>query len=640
MLIPADSQRQGEERAQRLLRDDTRFAAGKIVFFQYLTLAIFLFLITGYWDLQIRNHEENFERAERNRIKSLPVLAPRGKILDRDGRVIVDNRASFSVILTRESLRPEHLAPIAEGLHLNYDDLVSRVRRYDARPKYQPVVIKQELSDGELSFVESHRDAETFPELELIQAQRRLYPQGGFAAHVIGYVGEVSEEELDSPEFVKYNQGDIIGKAGLERQYNDLLIGVDGQRRVVVDNLGNERKVINSKDAMPGHNLQLTIDLDLQAVAELALEGKRGAVVALDPRNGEVLAMVSHPAFDPNVFAGRIRAEDWKEIANNPYDPMLNRAIQAQFAPGSTFKPIVALAGLESGAIDDHFSVHCSGGASFYGRYFKCHLKGGHGQVELHKGIVQSCDVFFYNVGNRTGIDRIAEYATIAGLGQKTGIDLPHEAEGLVPSTRWALRTQRRKWYAGETISVSIGQGATTITPIQLAYAIGGLAVGGVWYRPHLVKLPGPIEPVRRGNFNPDNLAKVISGMCGVVNEGGTGARSRIPGIEMCGKTGSAQRLSNTLAKENSALAKTMKDNAWFVGFATRDNPEIVVAALFEAGVHGQFAAPIVRDVIKAYFDKKARLAAKQQLAGLHPEGQIGLAPPSPPAPPPAGQRP
>ena len=280
--------------------------------------------------------------------------------------MIVDNHSSYSLILTRENLKTEHLRTIADGLNLDYDDLAARVRRYTSRPKYDPIIIKEELTPADLAFVDSHRDF--FPEMELIPSQRRLYPQNGFAAHVIGYTGEISEEELDSPDFAKYSQGAVIGKFGIERQYNDMLMGVDGERQVVVDNRGKTRKVLANKEAIPGKDLRLTLDLDLQAVAELAMEGKNGAVVAMDPRTGEVLAMVSRPTFDPNKFAVRIKSSDWREIADNPDHPLLNRAIQAQDAPGSTFKPFMAIAGLESGAIDDQFTVHCSGGASFYGQ--------------------------------------------------------------------------------------------------------------------------------------------------------------------------------------------------------------------------------------------------------------------------------
>ncbi|MGH9658355.1 MAG: penicillin-binding protein 2, partial [Bryobacteraceae bacterium] len=509
MSLPVEPEQPQRVPDPGVFRDDPKLASGKVALFQYLAVGVFLFLITGFWDLQVRNPELYNERAERNRIKSVPVLAPRGKILDRDGRVIVDNHSSFSVILSRENLKLDNLRPIADGLNLNYEDLAARFRRFDrTRPKYVPMTVKEGLSAADLAFIESHRDPEFFPELEILHEQRRLYPRNQLAAHLLGYTGEVSESELDQAEFARHDQGAIVGKFGIERQYNEHLTGVDGQRRVIVDNLGRERQLIAQKDSVAGKNLLLTIDLDLQVVADLAMENKKGAVVALDPRNGEVLAMVSRPAFDPNQFAVRIQSAEWRRLVSDPGTPLLNRAIQAQFAPGSTFKPIMLLAGLETGAIDDGFSVRCGGGATFFGHYHSCWIKGGHGAVGVHRGMVQSCDVFFYNVGNRLGIDKIAFYAETSGFGRKTGIDLPQEKEGLVPSTQWKIRAFRQKWYPGETISVSIGQGALTVTPLQLAHAIGGLAMGGAWYRPHLVRQAALEEP-RRWALMPENVRKV-----------------------------------------------------------------------------------------------------------------------------------
>ena len=301
------------------LRDDTHFAAGKIAVFQYVTVGIFLFLISGFWQLQVQNPEFYGERAEANRIKSVPILAPRGRILDRDGRVIVDNHASYSLIIARDSLKEEHLRPIAQGLDLDYTELAAQVRKVKLQPKYVPLIVKQELTPAELAFVDSHRDF--FPELETIPSQRRLYPQNGMMAHLIGYTGQISEKELDSPEFAKYNPGDIIGKFGIEREYNDWLTGVNGQRQVVVDNRGQVRgKPLKEKPVVPGKDLQLTIDLDLQAVAELALEqgNKKGAVVALDPRTGEVLAMASRPTFDPNKFISGIKPKQFAVYQRRP----------------------------------------------------------------------------------------------------------------------------------------------------------------------------------------------------------------------------------------------------------------------------------------------------------------------------------
>ncbi len=599
--------------------------------FQYFAVAVFLFLVTGFWELQIKSPEIYNERAERNRIKAFPIVAPRGKILDRDGRVIVDSHSSWSVILSRENLHTDHLHEIADGLHLDYDDLMRKVRRFKNRPKYEPIILKEELTPAELAFVEAHRDPETFPELELIESQRRLYPQNGFMANVIGYTGEISESELDNPDFAKYNQGQIIGKTGIEKQYNDILLGTDGERQTVVDNRGREREVLGIKPATPGKNLQLTIDMDLQVVAELALdEGlaefshPRGAVVALNPQNGEVLAMASRPTFDPNKFAVRIKPKDWKEITTDPGNPLLNRAIQAQWAPGSTFKPIVALAGLETGAIDETTVFHCAGGASYYGHFYKCLEH--HGDITLHRGIVESCDAYFYGVGNKTGIDNIAFYAHQAGYGAKTGIDLPNEASGIVPSEEWKLRNFRQKWFAGETISVSIGQGATTVTPLQMARALSGIAEGGVWHTPHLLLSATKTEKPREWALNPENVKKVVSGMYGVVNEGGTGIRARIPGLDVCGKTGTAQVASADYERAHHDI----KDNAWFVAYAPCEKPEIAVAVLWEnVGVQGAHAAPTARDIIKAYFDKKIRVAeaeSARQMQRANPANALSVA--------------
>jgi penicillin-binding protein 2 len=604
-------------------RDDPKFASTQLAAFQYLCLAVLVFLLAGFWRLQVQDPEFYAEMAERNRIRSVPIPAPRGKIFDREGRVIVDNHYTFSLMLSRVNLKDEQVSRICEGLNLDCEDLRDRLRRYKrTRPDFQPISVKEELSQAEISFVEAHRGEMGYPEMLLIHESRRAYPVGGVAAHVIGYTGEVSDSQLNTSEFAAYESGDVVGQAGVERYYNETLAGKDGQRRVVVDNLGRMRKVIDNKEAEPGRDLQLTLDLDLQAVAELAMEGKRGAVVALDPRNGEILAMASRPAYDPNRFAGRIRSRDWNEIVNNPEKPLLNRAVQGQLAPGSTFKPFLALAALEAGVIESGTDFVCHGGASFYGRFFHCHLARGHGAVQVVGALARSCDVFFYNVGNRMGIDAIASFANDMGFGAKTGVDLPSEAEGLVPSSRWKLLNYRQKWYAGETISVAIGQGALTVTPMQLAAAMGGMASGGVWYRPHLRKDLKMVEPRKRA-IDPGQLAEVLNGMNAVINPGGTAAAAMIPGVEFSGKTGTAQLASNDLIRARAGSGEGLEDNGWFIGFAPKNNPEIVVATVFEAGEHGSAAALIARDVIKAYYDKKARVtqnaspAADSPMAGL-----------------------
>jgi len=603
-----ESQREREEvSSEQLLRDNPKAVAGKIVVFQYVVVAVFIFLLSAFWALQVQNPDYYSEAAERNRVKSTPILAPRGKILDRDGRVIVDNKATYSLLLNRDQLKFEHLPAISEALGLDFNELADKIHKMGSRPQ---IVIKDELTRDEMAWVESHRDPSAFPEMEVIKSWRRLYPQDGYAAHAIGYVGEISESELDQPQFIDYHPGDIIGKDGIEKEYDSTLRGIDGERRVLVDSMGRERQVDKPKDATPGKDLTVTLDLDLQSVAELAMDGKRGAVVALDPRSGDVLAMVSRPTFDPNKFTGRISRADWQAIAGDPYKPLMNRAIQAELAPGSTFKPMEGLAGLETGVIDDETDFHCAGGATFYGHYFACHLKGGHGNISLRRAIAQSCDVYFYNVGNRLGIDRIAQYAEMAGYGSKTGIDLPNERESTMPSTRWKMRNFRQKWYAGETISVAIGQGAVTISPLQLATAFGGLALDGRWMRPHMVRGAKP-SLIRQEHFQRKNFEAVMDGMCEVVNNGGTGRAAVLPNITVCGKTGTAQLASTQLAHSGR---KNLQNNAWFVAFAPRENPEIVVVALFENGVESYTAVPIVRDVLKAYFDKKQRLQKERSL--------------------------
>ena len=593
------------------LHDDTRFAAGKIAVFQYTTVGVFLFLISGFWRLQVQDPQSYQARAEQNRIKSVPLLAPRGRILDRDNRVIVDSHESYALDLARENLNEDHLKPIAEGLDLDYADLMKQVRRFK-QPKYVPIRLKEELTPADLAFVASHHDF--FPELELIDAQRRLYPQDGMMAHVIGYTAQITEEELDLPEFSKCSPGDMVGQTGIERQYNDTLIGVNGQRQVVVNNRGRVQKKLGEKLPVAGKDLQITIDLDLQAVAELALEDKIGAVVALDPRNGEVLAMASRPTYDPNRFT-----RDYKTLTTSPDHPLLNRAIQAQFAPGSTFKPVVALAALETGTIKESFTVNCLGSVTLHGQVYHCMRHQGHGSLQLHSAIVQSCDSYFFMVGDLLGIDNLAHYADMVGFGKVTGIDLPHEAAGVVPSPEWKIRVRREKWYAGETPSVGVGQGALTVTPLQLARAIGGISIGGIWHQPHLLRSLGATERPTRADLDPDNVKTVIDAMYGVVNEGGTGTLARLPNVEVCGKTGTAQLASMAYVKAHEGdSTKDMRDNAWFVGFAPRENPEIVVVAMVEHGVHGANEAPVVRDVLKAYFDKKLRVEAlKQQEQGL-----------------------
>jgi len=585
------------------LQNEKRLPQGRLAIVSYGIVGMIGLLLFGFWKLQIIDSERYAQLAERNRVRSIPIIAPRGTMLDREGRILVDNYPSFSVLLLRDSpSQTERLLPqIADGLGMTLDDLNQQIEAANSMPKFQPIVIKPEATPSDIAFIESHRA--DIPVLEMLMVHRRRYPQGGFFAHASGYVGEVGADQVASSDS-KLRPGDIVGQTGLEREYNDVLMGTDGLRRVIVNSVGKEVGRLEQQDAIPGKPIKMTIDYDLQVAAEAALSGGKGAVVALDPRNGDVLAMASRPTYDPNDFAIRISRDEWTQLSEDPDRPLLNRAIQAQLAPGSVFKIIMSTAMLESKAIPENYTVFCPGYASFYGRTFHCWDKKGHGVVDLHKAIVHSCDVFFYNVGKELGIDRIAYYAIKLGLGSKTKIDLPGEDAGVVPSEEWKERLFHQKWYAGETISVAIGQGAVTTTPLQLARTIGGIANGGKFLQPHLLMTNAAVPEVDFA-LAENTVEQVTQGMYGVVNEGGTGGALKLTGVELCGKSGSAQVISNE-GKARAAHSSDLKDNAWFVGYAPRRNPEIVVAALVQGGMHGADAAgPVTRAVIKAYYDKK-----------------------------------
>ena len=589
----------------------------------YVIVGMVGLLLLGFWKLQVVDSDKYSQMAERNRVRSIPIIAPRGRMLDRDGRVLVDNYPSFSVLLLRDDpiLVDKNLPAISDGLGISLGDLKDQLESTKNLPRFQPIVIKPEATSADVAFIESHRS--DIPLLEMLMVQRRRYLPSGFMAHASGYVGEVSEEEIEASNG-KLRPGDLAGKSGLERQYNSILTGTDGMRRVIVNSVGKEVKdlgQLTQQEPIPGKQIQLTIDYDLQLVAEQSLGDRPGAVVALDPRTGEVLSMVSRPTPDPNDFAVRIPADEWKKLNDDPLHPLLNRAIQAQLAPGSVFKIIMAAAMLEDHVPPESYTAFCPGYATFYGREFKCWQFGKkpHGVVDLHKAITQSCDIFFYNVGMKLGIDRIAYYATHLGLGHRTGIDLPSEEPGLVPSEEWVERVFHRKWYAGETISVSIGQGAVTATPLQLARSIGGIASGGIFKQPHLIKDAPNVGEVKFP-LSESTVEKVTDGMYGVVNEGGgTAGALKLTGIEFSGKSGTAQIINYDL-RSRLGNAKEFKDNSWFVGYAPRRDPEIVVAVLVQGGGHGSEAAgPVVRDVIKAYYDKKAKKTQGQLNAAEKP---------------------
>lgn len=592
-------------------RNDNRLPQARLAVVSYVIVGMIGLLLVGFWKLQIIDSDKYSQWADRNRIRSIPVIAPRGRMLDRDGRVLVDNYPSFSVLLLRDdpTLIAKSLPAISEGLGVPVQDLTEQLDSARELPKFQPIVIKPEATPADVAFIESHRS--DIPLLEMLMVHRRRYLPNGFMAHASGYVGEVSEKQIEDSNG-KFRPGDFVGKTGLERQYNDILQGTDGMRRVIVNSVGKEVDRLPTQEAIPGKQIQLSVDYDLQATAEQSLGVRPGAVVALDPRTGEILAMVSRPTPDPNDFAIRITNKEWKDLNEDPLKPLLNRAIQAQLAPGSVFKIITATAMLEDHVPQENYSVSCPGWGTFFGRQYHCWVfyskKGAksHGIVNLHDAILESCDVFFYNVGMKLGIDRLAYYASGLGVGHKTGIDLPSEESGLMPSQEWVERTFHRKWYAGEVISVSTGQGAVETTPLQLARIIGGIASGGEFKQPHMLK-DAPNVATEKFPMSEDTIEKITEAMYGVVNEPhGTGGQLKLANVEFSGKSGTAQVIGYNkmaLVKKGSQFA----DNAWFVGYAPRRNPEICVAALVqESGQHGgEAAGPVVRDVVKAFYDKR-----------------------------------
>ncbi|HEX4155426.1 MAG TPA: penicillin-binding protein 2 [Acidobacteriaceae bacterium] len=614
---------------------------------QYIVTLVLLVLGAGLWRLQVLGASNYRVLAEQNRIRKVPVLAPRGRIFDREGRIIVDNYPSVSCFLIREGQKnlDADLPLIASGLHMPVEQIQAAIRRFQSAPKYQPIPLKQDITPDEQAFIAAHRD--DLPELETLDEQRRLYPPDGFMAHVIGYVGEVSEADLNQTQYAFYSPGDVVGKSGLEETYDQILRGQDGSRDVIVNSHGKEVGVMGEEMAIPGKDLRLTIDLDVQKAAEKALEGKTGAIVAMDPHTGEILAMASRPTFDPNEFAVKLSRAYWQTILTNPDHPLMNKAIQAQLAPGSTFKVIMTLAGLQENVAQD-MHVECNGGATFYGHFFACDKH--HGYVDIHNALPFSCDTFYYTLANRLGIDTIAKYAESVGIGEKTGVDLPDEAEGVMPSTEWKLKTQHDKWYAGETISVGIGQGAIEVTPLQLARAIGGIASGGVLRRPHLVfdneltpeqlesvheTYPGSGDktiPLTTANWQiiTDDMANVTQSPIG------TAAAEHLDGIDFAGKTGTAQVMSHT-ALAVAGHSHNTEPNAWFVGIAPRRNPDIVVAVLWQHGNWGNNSARLAAQVISAYVDKqRAKAGNLEKLASTPaaapastqtPAGTGGMAP-------------
>ncbi|MBI4456377.1 MAG: penicillin-binding protein 2 [Acidobacteria bacterium] len=591
------------------INQDNRQLQARVVFLKITVCLIFALFSVQLWRLTILNHDYYMGLSEKNRVRIVPLIGPRGVIFDRDGRPLVENVKSVDIVVYRDEISDvSNLARFLQsGDIISPEQLESRLRQLRRYPVFHPVVIKENVTLEDIAYIQSHQAEH--PEIKIFEEPKRVYRYGSLAAHLLGYVGEVSESQLKGAEYQGSKPGDIVGKFGVERFYNRTLSGTDGQLKVLVNSLGKVRAELEKTPSRIGEELNLTLDLDLQMIAEEQMSDEVGALIALDPRNGEVLAMVSKPGFDPNRFAVRISAGEWKELIENPDNPMQNRAIQNTFSPGSVFKIVMTLAGLERGLLSPQTSVYCPGGATLYGHYFRCH-EGGHGLVDLREAIVQSCNVFFYRLGMNMGIDTISSYARMSGLGVPTEIDLPNETTGVMPSAEWKERVYHEKWYAGETISVAVGQGAVSITPIQMARAIGGIALGGHFAVPHVVRTPHSDNDARfkavEYSWNREHIEFLKESMWGVVNAGGTGHAAVVPGFDVCGKTGTAQTISNAAKQRlGNARRANFESNAWFVGFAPRNDPQIVVAVLLQRGGYGgQAAAPVAGSIFRAYYEK------------------------------------
>jgi penicillin-binding protein 2 len=597
--------------------EDRRRVASRLSVLQYVITVVFSILAVSFWVLQVVEHAKFEEMAENNHQRTLPLRAPRGLMLDRNGKILVDNRGSYSISIVREHTKDldRTIHMLAAVLGLDEPAVRAIVDRHRREPTYRPITVVQDATLAQVAAVKARRLDFELPDIVVEQVPTRQYPET-MAAHLFGYVGEVNDAQVASADAGELKSGDIVGQAGVEKVYNTYLMGEDGAKRVVVNSVGREIRTLEEDEPTEGKRLQLTIDYDVQRAIEEGFDqlGFNGAAVVLDPHDGEVLGFTSRPAYDPNAFASGLDRDTWASLTGDEDLPLSDRAIQGRYSPGSTFKMAVATAALQEGVITPDFKVHCTGGATFYGRPFKCWKKGGHGTVDLRHAIEQSCNVYFYTIGNMTGIDKIHKWATLLGLGEKSGIDLPNEVQGIVPSPEWKQARFKEKWYAGETVSVSIGQGSVSVTPVSMAVYAATLANGGTRVRPHLLKavddgggwkgVPTP-PPLSQAPLDPEKLQAIRDGLFLVVNGAGTGHNAILKGYDVSGKTGTAQVISNQGKERAGKTEKDLRDNGWFVFFAPRDNPVIAGVVLLEHGVHGSNAALVAHHVMETYFAKK-----------------------------------
>ncbi len=585
--------------------------SGKVRIIGYVIAAGFLILLIRLWQLQILQGPEYRKISESNRLRVIGVPAPRGIIFDRNGIPLVKNTPYFCASLIPGEFDERLIPALAKLLGMPEADLEEKITKKEEGP-FSPVKLKEGLSFKDVSYIEARRS--DFPGLMVEIEVSRGYILGNTGAHLIGYLGKMTPAQSKDPQFRDVPPEAFIGQWGVEKLYDQTLRGTAGQRIIEVDALGREIRLLQGKPPVRGTDLTLSIDIALQKEAEKAFEGRTGALVALQPETGEILGYVSSPSFDPNRFAKGITRDEWQSLSSDKSLPMLNRAIQSQYPPGSTFKIIMAIAGLEEGVINESTKVDCRGGISFGRWHFGCWRKGGHGTISLHRALVESCDVYFYEVGKRLGIDKIYEYATRFGLGKATGIPLGAERRGLIPNTKWKMETRKAQWFLGETFVNSIGQGYVSTTPVQMAAMMAAVANGGNVYRPSLLKGTKP-QLVMNAGVKAETLETVKSALMGVVNEpSGTGWVAKSGVTTIGGKTGTAQVVG--LRKDSKYLSEKFRDHAWFVAFAPVEKPQVALSVLVEHGGHGgSAAAPIAKKAIDAYMlpvEKKKELGSVQ----------------------------
>ncbi len=580
----------------------------RIIVWAYIIGILFAIYFLRLWDLQIIKGKEFKKIAESNRLRIVEIPAPRGVIYDRNDMPLVKNIPSFDISVVTEDLPedPEMLEELGRLVGLSSEEIRERVEKAVGDP-FGPVKLKQDVSLKEVAFVEARKM--DYPSLQVEVVISREYIYGDLASHVIGYLGHLTLEQVRDPEYSDVPVRAFIGQRGIEKIHDRELRGTAGRKILEVDAIGRVIEVVGIQQPVKGSDVKLTLDLKLQSEAEDALGDRAGAVVVLDANSGEILALVSVPAFDPNLFSRGISINDWKKLAGDPKKPFLNRAIQSQYPPGSTFKIITALAALEEGIVSNSAKFYCSGSIDI-GRKFKCWKKQGHGSINLHDAIVESCDVYFYEVGRRIDIDTLAGYALDYGLGSPTGVELEGERSGIVPSTEWKLKKKNQRWYLGETLNTVIGQGYLSATPLQMARLTAAVVNGGKLLNLSLLSTPDPgKDPDRMIDIKPENIEIVKKALMAVVSDkDGTGHMAKSEIVDIGGKTGTTQVV--TADDGRVKVPEKFRDHAWFVAFAPEENPKIAVAVFVEHGGHGSTAAaPVAKRVIEKYFNERAQIS-------------------------------